>query len=223
MRALFLIFISCYLLLAHDLWVEKQGNFYTLHYGHLGFSKEHKGKKRMVYDPENVKEAICLKGDKRVNLEPKAEYPLKIEAKCDQLYVLMDNGYFTKTPYGTESMPKNEVKMALKSWKSIESVKYIEKGYDKPLNDSLEIVLKRVPKVGEKARLLILYDKKPVESANVSYNGKVRGVSSKDGRINIKIRESGFQQISASIEKACKSAMCDKIIYTTTLNFEANE
>ncbi len=218
-----LIFFFPLILFGHDIWIEKKGQEYRLEYGHLYLTPEHGGKKSIEYDPEKIEEIVCKSGEEVKEIEAPRTYPVVIDSRCDEIFVFMDNGYFTKTPYGTKNLPKNEVRMALESWKSIESVKRIEKNSKEPIGKGLEIVLLNdVKKVGDKARLLLLFDGRPVEGAVVAYGDNPRGMSGSDGRVNIKIRREGLQNIKATMRKGCDDDRCDEIVYTTTLNIEVD-
>jgi len=223
MRFLLLLFPLS--LWTHDIWIEKQSDSFVLQYGHLHLTQEHQGRKVIPYDPNNIQEVICKNGSNIDALKREKHYPLTIYKKCDSLYIRLDNGYFTKTPYGIKNLPKNSVKMPLKSWRSYESVKRIEKGEDKVLSNSLEILLLNSPKeIGDKAHLQLFYQQKPIEGIAVAYDGKVRGVSDKNGKINIRIKHSGIQNIQATRkEPSAHSELYDETIFTTTLNFEVKE
>ena len=223
MRFLLLLFPLS--LLSHDLWIEKHDDSFVLQYGHLCLTQEHQGSKIIPYEPKNIQEIICKQDTNISSLKIKRVYPLTIDKKCTSLYIQLDNGYFTKTPYGTKNLPKKSVKMPLKSWRSYESVKRIEKGGDTLISNSLEILLLNNPKeVGDKARLQLFYQHKPIKGIAVAYNGKVRGISDKNGKINIRIKHKGIQNIQATLkEPSAHKDLCDETLFTTTLNFEIQE
>ena len=206
---------------AHDIWIEKQADIFTLQYGHLHLTQDHKGHKVIPYSPQKIKEIICKHDTKTKNLKSSNVYPLRIQNQCDTLYITLDNGYFTKTPFGTKNLPKNRVKMPLKSWRSIESVKRIGKNKSSLLSTGLEIVLlKRVNKIDEKATVQLFYNKKPIKNIPVAYDGKVRGLSNKEGKINIRIKHSGIQNIQATFKQiSSDTKLSDETIRTSTLNF----
>ncbi len=216
--ALFLLLIAA--VLAHDTWIEKDGDVYTLRYGHLDYKGSHEGVREIPYDPKKVVEAVCAKGEITEKVEFERNYPVRVEKRCDELYFLMDNGYFTKTPYGTKPVTKDKARMAVYSWHSIESVKYVNRPVKRAIGRSLELVfVSDIPNTKEKARLELMFDGKPARGV-VSYFGKPRGYSGSDGRINIKIKREGFQKIEASLKEPCKDlAKCDETVYTTSLIF----
>mgnify|MGYP001814810636 CR=1 FL=1 len=76
---------------------------------------------------------------------------------------------------------------------------------------------------GKKLRLLVAYRKQPAEGVVVTYDGKPRGQTGPDGRINIRVRHAGFQVIQASLSRPDPSGMADEIIRTTNLNLELAE
>ncbi|RUM45895.1 MAG: DUF4198 domain-containing protein [Hydrogenimonas sp.] len=209
---------------AHDLWIKKVPQGYQLNYGHLHITQTHGGQKIMPYDPETIQSIICHKDGKVESIENPKHYPLVVTQKCDELFITMDHGYFTKTPYGTKHLPKNAVKMPLKSWYSIESVKRVEKNSKESIGHGLEIVLLNNPtEVGDKARLLVLFDGKPIQGVVVAYGDKPRGQSGADGRVNIRIKQPGLQNIKATLRQPCSDEKCDEMVYTTTLNIEVKE
>ena len=221
MRVLIFVFLPL-VLVAHDIWIDKTNEQYTLHYGHLHSNKEHLGHKNIPYNPKNIEQILC-KNDKNIKqLSITKKYPLVVKKKCDLLYVALDSGDFTKTPYGTKKLSKKQSKMPLKSWKSYESVKRVERGQDTLLSDGLEIVLLSRPQIiGKKARLQIYYKKKPISAVVVAYADSARGMSDAEGKINIRVHHAGLQNIQATLKKPCKDkTLCDEEIYTTTLNFE---
>lgn len=208
-------------LFAHNLWIKKEDNGFKLFYGHLHFGKNSIEKRAIKYDPKKVKYIICKNRNEIKNIDFVKKYPIVVKKECEEVYIFMDNGFFTKTPYGIKNLPKNRVKMPLYSFRSFKSVKYLNKNSKKAITNSLEIVLLNDPKrIADEARLLILFNKKPISGAVVTYDSKSSGITSQDGRINLKVKRAGVQNISATIKRKCKSNECDKIRYSTTLNFE---
>ena len=94
----------------------------------------------------------------------------------------------------------------------------------KPLSNGLEILLEKNPfglENGQKLRLLVMLNSTPLEGVTVAYDGKPRGVTGKDGRINIRIRHGGPQIITGSIEEPPPDReKADKLTRSTTLFFE---
>jgi nickel transport protein len=215
---------------AHDLWLERegQGEGVGLYYGHK-YSR-HGGAKLLEYRPEWVREALCFDAAGReVAFQSAEAYPYRIRGECAAACVLTSSGYWTKTPYGTENVPKAEARMPLRSWLSYESVKRID-GWGAALAEPLTGWLELTPlgdpaglRVGRKLRLRVTFDRRPVEAVVVTYDGKPRGLTGRDGEINIRLRHAGFQVIQASLSRPDASGKADEIVHAANLNFELPE
>ena len=218
------LFLSSYLY-AHELWIEKENGSYTVMYGHKD-TLEHEAE-TIVYKPENVLEVKCFDGDgKEVVASASKDPPVTLQGDCAVVYSLFSSGYWTKTPYGTKNIPKNETKVSIYSWYSIEISKRFDEWNDnlrQPLTDYLEIIPMNDPfklKKGNKVRLLAVFKGKPIQNVVVSYDGKPRGTTDEKGRINIRIRHAGFQIISVTYKEKNDSPKADETVYTANLNFE---
>ena len=53
----------------------------------------------------------------------------------------------------------------------------------------------------------------------VAYDGEPRGATDGEGRINLRVRHGGLQQVSASIETPLNDGKADTLIRGATLNF----
>ncbi len=218
----FLLLHSVY---AHDLWIEKEGERYTLYYGHRYSS--HKGKNIIRYNPEIIESALCVDRNGNIrSLKIVKRYPIKLRSKCSIIYINLSPQYWTKTPYGTVNKEKNDVRMPINSWISYEGVKRIEswnKELTKPFKNGIDIIPVIDPfslDVGEKLRLLITFNGKPVENVAVAYDGRFRGMTDRKGRINVRIKHKGLQFVEATYRVKINSEKADEILYTLTLNFE---
>ena len=210
---------------AHDIWIEKEGEVYVLLYGHTGVS--HEGVVRIEYSPDNVLQVECFdETGNKFDAEVNQVYPVRICAECSVLCVLTSSGYWTKTPFGTKNLPRNEAISPLSSWLSYESVKRIDAWTEKlsvPLTGDLELTPLRNPlelSRGKKVRLLVTLNGEPLSSVPVSYEGKTRGQTDEQGRINIRLRHGGMQLIQTSYTTPADSEKADEIIHTATLVFE---
>jgi nickel transport protein len=215
---------------AHDLWLERgsEGEGVDLYYGHK-YSR-HGGAQFLEYRPEWVREALCFDAaGKQTAVPAPAGYPYRIRRECAVACVLTSSGYWTKTPYGTENLPKAEVRMPLKSWLSYESVKRIDQWSEalaEPLTEWLEMTPVADPanlRPGRKLRLRVTFEGRPVEGAVVTYDDKPRGRTGRDGHINIRLRHPGFQVIQASLTRPDASGRADEIVHSANLNFELPE
>lgn len=210
---------------AHDLWIERDALLHTLSYGHE--RSGHEGAKRLEYRPETVRQAGCYGASGR---EQKAErgkaYPVTLKGDCAASWFLASSGYWSKTPYGTKNLPRNEAGAAINSWLSVEAVKRIDRwgeGLARPLTGELELAPIDNPlglKTGDKLRLRAYFQGKPAAHVTVAYFGKPRGVTGADGAINIRLQEPGLQLVQGSMELPLNDGKADKAVHATSLQFE---
>ena len=119
--------------------------------------------------------------------------------------------------------------MPIKSWLSFDSVKRIDR-WSAELAEPLTAWLEMTPlsdpaslREGKKLRLRVSFEGRPAQGVVVSYDGKPRGTTGHDGRINIRLRHGGFQVIQASRTLAVTSEKADEVVHSTNLNFELPE
>lgn len=210
---------------SHDLWIERTGPLHSLSYGHE--RSEHEGVKRLEYKPESVKQAVCFNTDgQQHRIDPSRAYPVTFKGDCAASWFLLSSGYWSKTPYGTKNLPKNEAGAVIDSWLSVESIKRIDRWSEaaaNPLTQELELVALDNPtalKTGAKLHLRAYFQGKPAANVTVAYFGKPRGVTGADGAINIRLNETGFQLIQASLELPLSNGNADKAIHSSALQFE---
>lgn len=211
--------------LAHDLWIEKEGKGYVLYYGHM---EPKDGEERLLmYSPERVIKLECYdEGGRLKEAKIERSYPSKLYGNCAVVYGLLFSGHWTKTTEGTKNLQKDRVRDPIESWVSYESVKRVERWPEdpsKPLTQDLEIVLEGRPSelsVGKKFTLRVYYEGKPLKDALVSYKGKTVGATDSEGRVNLRIRGSGLQVISASFRERADGIRADYIVRTAILLFE---
>lgn len=213
---------------AHDLWLEKSGKHLTLYQGHR--HSAHAGAETMAYGNKFVTAAKCL--DERGAARPLAiagTSPWMAAGDCAALLLELSSGYWSKTPWETRNVPKNEAHGAIRSWLSKDSLKRLERwstAFVQPLGQGLEIVPTTDPfalKPDDKLVVRVLRDGKPVAGVPVAYHGDTRGETDSDGRIAIRLRHGGVQLISASIEVPLKDGKADVEILAATLQFELQQ
>jgi len=224
-RLLLLLTLLPALVLAHDLWIERIGPLHTLAYGHE--SSGHEGAKRLEYKPETIKQAICFSASgQELRAEQGRTYPVTLKGDCAVSWFLQSTGYWSKTPYGTKNLPKNEAGAVIDSWLSMESIKRIDRWSDaltNPQTRELELVALENPttlKTGAKLHMRAYFQGKPAANVTVAYFGKPRGVTGADGAVNIRLNEAGFQLIQASLELPLNDGKADKTIHSAALQFE---
>jgi nickel transport protein len=211
--------------LAHDLWVETEGTTHTLRYGHE--RSRHAGERTLVYPSDFVKAARCFGADGReAPAKLEAAHPARLVGRCAATLFIAGSGYWTKTPYGTENRPKTEAGPAIDSWESFDAVKTIvawSPAFARPLDEGLELVPAANPlalKAGDKLTVGVYWQGRPRAGVAVAYHGNARGVSDTDGRINIRLREAGFQLLQASVDEPPRDpAKADRAVFAANLGF----
>lgn len=210
--------------LAHEYWIEKQGNRSILNQGHTTGS--HAGPAQVPIDPAIIRQVICLDaGGTPLATPPPKGVPPAVDARCAHLSFQLSSGYWTKTPYDTLNKPRSEVKGALQSWLSQETVTRIEQwspALTKVTPPGLNLVLPGNParlSAGDKFSVRAVLDGKPTPNVTVAYDGEPRGTTDSDGLVNLRVRHGGLQHVSASIETPLNDGKADTLIRSATLNF----
>lgn len=109
---------------AHDLWLEREGDDFLLHYGHL--HSTHAGEGRLVYAPGMVREVRCTDAQGVPRDAPRGTaYPVRISGRCAGLHVVVSSGFWSRTTQGLLNQPAAELAGVLRSWESIEGVKWL--------------------------------------------------------------------------------------------------
>lgn len=206
---------------AHEYWIERDGKQFVLHQGHR--TAAHAGESSVAYEARIVAGADCIDGTGKAKAVATRGTPVRIEGDCAAVRFRIDSGYWTKTPYDTVNKPRNEVKGALDSWRSEESVTRIERWSPGTTPGSgLALVLTANPAnlgQGDKFTVLVTLDGVPRADVPVSYDGETRGATAADGTVRLRVRRSGLQQVAASIETPLSDGRADKLIRGATLNF----
>jgi len=213
---------------AHDLWLDRRGDGYELLYGHRHSGHSgHSGQDTIEYKPGAVKRMVCFDTNgKAVGQAAVASYPARLAGDCAVAYAQISSGYWTKTPYGTKNVTKDQVDVAVSSWLSFEGVKWIDhwgQAVERPLTQDLELVPLEDPLTlgdGDKLRLLVTFRGRPVANAVVAYDGKPRGETGPDGLVNIKVRHGGPQVIEATLRRPLDGTKADEEVHTSTLGFD---
>lgn len=224
-RSLVFLILASLSVHAHDLWVERDAAGFALQYGHE--RSGHTGAAVLEYAPEQVREALCHDTDGRpLKARVSRTWPVRLQADCAVSLFVFSTGYWSKTPHGTRNLPKTEAGAVFDSWLSVESVKRIDawgEPLTRPLIEGLELVPLENPlrlKPGNKLRLAVFQAGRPAAGVTVAYFGQPRGVTDRDGRINIALRRHGLQLIQASLETPLTDGKADRRVETAALQFE---
>ena len=210
---------------AHELWLEREGGGHLLLQGHR--TGAHAGAERVPYAPGFVLQALCI--DVRGAAQPAAfasTYPSTVAGDCAALFVAASSGYWTKTAWETKNAPKAGISGVLKSWRSEDSVKRLNRwsaALAQPFGQGLEIAPTEDPfrlNADDKLRVRVTLAGKPRAGVPVAYDGATRGATGEDGTVVLKIRHRGLQMIAASIETPLDGVQADTLVQATTLNFE---
>jgi nickel transport protein len=226
-------FTRCLLLLlapavpaaAHDLWLEREAGAYVLQQGHR--TGAHAGAERVPYAAGFVQQALCADAQGRTRpLAVAGGYPARIAGDCAALFLAASSGFWTKTAWETKNAPKAGIAGVLKSWRSEDSVKRVERwsaALAQPLTPGLEITPVDDPfrlGVDDKLTVRVTLGGRPRAGVPVAYDGATRGATGEDGTVVLKIRHGGLQMIAASLETPLDDDKADILIQATTLNFE---
>lgn len=210
---------------AHDLWLEKEGGGHVLQQGHR--TAAHDGAERVPYAADFVKQALCADAQAKTRaIAVPAAYPAKFAGDCAALFVAASSGYWSKTAWETRNAPKAGLPGVLKSWRSEDSVKRVNRwsaALARPLTRGLEITPVDDPfrlDVDDKIAVRVTLDGQPRAGVPVAYDGATRGATNDDGTVVLKIRHGGLQMIAASLETPLDDGLADTLVRATTLNFE---
>lgn len=210
--------------MAHELWLEPASGGMVLRYGHSHSS--HDGEALIAYGPDFVKAVDCVQGDGRaLDIVSSSTAPLLIQDECAVLHVLVSSGFWARTTRGLRNQPAAELDGVLRSWESFEGVKRIESWSEalaQPLSNALEVTPRHDPfrlRPGDKLRLQVTLEGRPVQGATVAYDGEPRGVTDSQGAVNIRIRHGGTQFVSAGLDAPRNDGRADTTIHATALMF----
>lgn len=223
-----LILIACAPCRAHELWLEPLGaGDFRLHWGHSG-SGDHEGVTSLPFAAADVAEAWGATGDaevRRLDVVPEGD-GVRLPDCGAYVAVRLDAGTWVKTLRGTVRGEAGAVDGALESWRSWVTVKRIDR-FDpvtaRPRLEGLEISPREDPRslrAGDKIDLRVTLGGAPVADAIVTYAGRPRGATDRDGHVRIKLRTDGVQRIGASCTVSDVDAAVDRTVYEAFLEFE---
>lgn len=213
MRHIFLfgsLFLS---LFSHDVWIVPDQTGGTFHYGHR--APETGEAKTLPFDPTAVtKSCRTASGD-----------TTGWNGTCDELLARYAGGSWSKTFDGTQKGDRSAHPDALYSWESVEIVRFVRRPLA-PVTEGFALVpagpLTKA-RIGKRFTFRTVLDGKPLPGIPVAYFGSTRGVTDGDGKINIRLRHPGIQQITASYTAKSSKTNIDKKVTSYSLNFEVRQ
>jgi len=192
---------------AHDVFWTAGAASDTLVSGHFA-GRAHGG---TAWEPLEAKWVVWLATvDDRGEIRPvpvPAAAPVTVPDDGLAVFALLDWGWWTKTAEGRVNSHPSQVAAPLQSWRSQETVKHLRRWHANlaaPLGRGLEITPLADPLVctpGDKLTFLVTLDGQPVAGAAVAYGDEIRGASGDDGRINLRLRETGLQLLHATLRR----------------------
>jgi hypothetical protein len=211
---------------AHDLWLARDGDTVVLRYGHRDGHGHGAGHGDLP--AAAVAAVIARNADGALLSRARPDTVPARWPATPALCVVTTTGMWTKTPYGTENRPPRAGEAVVESWESWSTAKRLDAWHPRfaeAMGTGLEIVPVEDPLVlaaGDKLRLRVVLDGRPVEGAVVSYEGEVRGASDAAGRVNLRLRHGGETFVSASWQGPGNDVV-DAVVHETSLVFAARE
>jgi uncharacterized GH25 family protein len=211
------------LAVAHDLWLEREGETLVLRFGH-------RGGELLAIDRARLKAVRCLdRGAAREALAAAvlAGKEVRLPGRCAAASAFLDGGFWSLTPDGEVNGPKNEVPGAVKGWASRQFAKWVDAASPAAagavLGDELEMVpvsdLSRA-RQGGKVTVRVLHRGAPAPGAVVAIDHRPLGETDGKGEARIKVRAAGVEVIGATLRRKVATPEADQEVLETSLAFE---
>jgi nickel transport protein len=206
---------------AHDAWIEPSSAGFTVVFGHDGkleTALASKVLKAQAVDAAGQALPVRLEGLK-----------VALDGKPSQLLLHYDNGFWSRTPQGSRSGPKNEVPGALGASHALKYGKTLlawDAQASRPQGLPVEIVPHAIqaPAAGSRLPVQVLWDGQPLAGAVLSWH---EGTQEKDtqadaqGRASVPVVQ-GRQMVSASARRPLPNdPRADTLSVSSALVFEA--
>jgi len=214
--------------LAHSIWLEEEGEEFTIRYGHVEKNFEE-------YDPTKVERVTAFdQSGNPINLEmiPEGEkMVLKSEVTPALVAVAFNNGYWVETAEGWENISKQEVDNYISSSHTYKYTKALynwSSSFQQPVGLPLEIIPLSNPmnlQPGQKLDVQILYEQEPLSRLKVTYNGADGEIIETDqnGIATITLSNSELHYLEANHRYAVENnPKTDAVAHSSTLTFELN-
>lgn len=218
--------VSARMTYAHDFWITQEKPQFLLHHGHPGGLA-------LAIDEKKIKTIKCWGTSGKIeNVLPQTTFTqmeVRIKGTCLVISSFHDGGFYSLTPDGEKNLPKNQVANVVKSWRSKQYAKWLDRASPQQktvLGDEFEIVpvtdLALVHE-GDKATFQVLLQGKPIPKATFAIDHKPLGETNDVGQVRIRIRGNGLQIVSASFRRPLNSPEADSEIFESSLSFEVTK
>lgn len=207
---------------AHDFWAEPSGDGFA-------FRRGHRGGRLLRLDRAQLRTLRCATGDgPAADLRAEvvaAGAELRVAARCDAVSASLHRGFFSVTPDGEVSLPKDRVPDAVRSWESRQYAKWVDAGVARaarPLGDPLELVpvsdLSRA-RAGDRATFRVLLDGEPLAGAAVASGHEVLARTDRAGEARVKLPGPGLASVAATVRRRVATAQADALVLEASLTF----
>ena len=148
-----------------------------------------------------------------------------IPSTAEAAFVVIDWGWWVKTRQGSHQAHPDSVAGVLTAWQSTETLRHLNTWNSlsaAPVGDELELLPVDNPlalQPGDKIDLLVTRSGLPVADVPVAYDGNVRGLTGPDGRIRLKLRHPGPQELTATIRTPLEGRAHAEIVRSAVLTF----
>jgi nickel transport protein len=212
---------------AHDFWIDRRGTEFLLIYGH--------GDQREEFDPSKIKTVKAF-GPGGTEIEVRSEGKEKAlllhpVAMPSWVYVVIDNGYWSKTIYGWKNLPKRKasrVVEAIRSFCYSKAMVSWSASLQNPLGSAqLDIVLPQNPyelKAGESLPIRVFFKGQPAAGLEIEgRDHETVATTDRDGGAKVRLLQ-GRQLFSVSRKEPLKDDPdADFLSCTATFTFEAGK
>ena len=210
---------------AHDFWVERAGEEFTVRYGH-------RGGEILPIDGAKLKAVRCAEPDgaqKDVRAAARlSSKEVRFTDRCEAVAVFHDGGTWSLTPDGEVNLPRTKAHDVVKAWESRQFAKWIDVHSARAstvMGEELEIVPVTDlggKKDGDKATFKVLSRGKPVSGAVVVVDHQPLGETDSGGEVRLRLR-GPIDTVETSIRRPLQSPDAEVVVLEASLTFEVSK
>lgn len=207
---------------AHDLWIDRTEGGFAVWRGHRGGA-------HLPIDAAGVKAIRCAAGaGGEADLLRAATFApreVRFAGPCALASVLLDRGYWSRTPDGEVNVPRTRAPGAVKAWASRQHAKWVDARSPRAgtvLGDELELVPPAdlaTARDGDELTVRVLSRGQPVRGAAVEAGHRVLGETDARGEIRLRVR-GGVTSFAASVRRPLATPEADLEVLEASLTFE---